>query len=285
MHLSDAKHVELSKPITNVIGKDWIQFPQLSDYGWICSAVVKWLRALWQVTNCSAHFERRTKSTLHQSSFPRKENKYGWITTVAVENDNTTKVKIGLLICNLLVTSSLRIDSHAVTTNGVVELGPNTNNFFPKDIVSIYLNEESIKLAKIMIKNKATTLINSWNYLVQLRQIRSKFHCLSTYTLCRSFNSISTDITFQPYTIWFLYYYDSNQSLESQSQKLSLMFQRIALSVMVDGAAVRLEMNTFKNLYSQLNENYIKNTIKPILDLEQGESIFIINNTKLSQRL
>ncbi|GAA5796134.1 hypothetical protein HPULCUR_001503 [Helicostylum pulchrum] len=61
---------------------------------------------------------------------------------------------MGLLTCNLLVTSSLRIASHAITTNGVVELGPSTNNFSLKDTVSIYLNEESIKLAKIIIEKK-----------------------------------------------------------------------------------------------------------------------------------
>ncbi|KAI8642386.1 hypothetical protein BD408DRAFT_432490 [Parasitella parasitica] len=96
-------------------------------------------------------------------------------------------------------------------------------------------------------------------------------------------HSISTDITFQPYTIWILYYYDSNLSLDSQSRKLSLMFQRIAHAVIADGAAARLEMNTLKNLHGQLNDNYIKDIIKQILDLEQGESISIINNTKLSR--
>lgn len=51
----------------------------------------------------------------------------------------------------------------------------------------------------------------------------SKFHCLSAYTLCRSFSAISNTIAFQPYTIWTLYCYDSNQSLDPQSQKLSLI--------------------------------------------------------------
>lgn len=296
MHLSDTKYVELSKSIINTISKDWIQLPQLmyaipqNFSGAVimdgsAALLLNGLEPYGRLRIDDAHFERRTKSTLHQSSFPRKENKYGRIKTVAVEDDNTTKVKIGLLTCNLLVTSSLRFDRHAVTTNGVVELGPNTDNFFPKDNASIYLDEESIKLAMIIIKNKATTSINSWNYIAQLRQVRSKFHCLSTYTLCRSFSSISTDITFQPYTIWTLYYYDSNQSLDSQSQKLSLMFQRLALAVITDGAAARLEMNIFKDLYAQLNDNYIIEIIKQILDLDQGESISVINNIKLNQKL
>jgi hypothetical protein len=61
----------------------------------------------------------------------------------------------------LLITSSLRIDNHAATTNGAVELGSNTDNFFPEKNVSIYLNEEYMKLANTIIENKGTISINS----------------------------------------------------------------------------------------------------------------------------
>lgn len=53
-----------------------------------------------------------------------------------------------------------------------------------------------------------------------------KLHCLSAYTLCRPFSAISNAIALQPYTIWSLYGYDSNQSLDPQSQKLLLMFPK-----------------------------------------------------------
>ena len=111
MHLSDTKYVELSKSITHMISKDWTQFPQLRySIPQLFSGAVVMDGSAALLVNClepygrtrlvDAHFERRTKSTLNQSSFPRKESKYGWITTVSAENDNTTKVKIGFLICN-----------------------------------------------------------------------------------------------------------------------------------------------------------------------------------------
>ncbi|KAI8647082.1 hypothetical protein BD408DRAFT_331570, partial [Parasitella parasitica] len=148
-HLSDTKYVELSKSTVSMISKDWIQFPQLryaipqlfsgaviiDEYA---ALLVNGLEPYGRLRIVDAHFERRTKSTLSQSSFPKKETQYGWITTVAVEDDSTTKLKIGLLTCNLLIISSLRIDNHAATTNGAVELGSNTDNFFPKENVSIY---------------------------------------------------------------------------------------------------------------------------------------------------
>ncbi|EPB83895.1 hypothetical protein HMPREF1544_09349 [Mucor circinelloides 1006PhL] len=140
-HLSDTKYVELSKSTVSMISKDWIQFPQLryaipqlfsgaviiDEYA---ALLVNGLEPYGRLRIVEAHFERRTKSTLSQPSFPKKETKYGWTTTVAVEDGNTTKLKIGLLTCNLLITSSLRIDNHAATTNGAIELGSNTDIFF-----------------------------------------------------------------------------------------------------------------------------------------------------------
>ncbi|CAO3628697.1 unnamed protein product [Mucor hiemalis] len=110
-----------------------------------------------------------------------------------------------------------------------------------------------------------------------LAQLRSKFHCMSTYTLCRSFSSLSTDMSFQPYTIWTLYNYDSNQSSDSQSQKLSLIFQSIALAVIEDGVNARVEMNTFRSLYGQLNDNKIKEIIKQILNMYYKLGSVLIN--------
>jgi hypothetical protein len=114
-HLSDTKYVELSKSTVSMISKDWIQFlqlryaiPQLFSGAVIideyAALLINGLEPYGRLRIVDAHFERRTKSTLSHSSFPKKETKYGWITTVAAEDDNTTKLKIGLLTCNLLIT-------------------------------------------------------------------------------------------------------------------------------------------------------------------------------------
>lgn len=84
-------------------------------------------------------------------------------------------------------------------------------------------------------------------------------------------------MSFQPYTIWTLYNYDSNQSLDSQSQKLSLIFQSIALAVIEDGANARVEVNTFRSLYGQLNDNKIKEIIKQILNMYYKLASVLIN--------
>lgn len=40
------------------------------------------------------------------------------------------------------------------------------------------------------------------------------------------------------------------------------MFQNIALVVIRDGTATRIEMSVFKDLYQQLNDNIVKEIVK-----------------------
>ncbi|ORE01790.1 hypothetical protein BCV72DRAFT_281825, partial [Rhizopus microsporus var. microsporus] len=92
------------------------------------------------------------------------------------------------------------------------------------------------------MENESATFINQENCLYQLRQVRSKFHCLSTYTLCRSFSKTSSNIMFRPYTIWTLYEYDSPQKTDSQARMLSGIFQNIAYSVIRNGSVARVDI-------------------------------------------
>lgn len=120
------------------------------------------------------------------------------------------KLKIGITACNLLVTFSLRLDKNSSISH-IIEISTNASHFIPTENTSIYLNTASVNLANSLMENESATSINQENCLYQLRQIRSKFHCLSTYTLCRSFGKTASDIVFRPYTIWTLYEYNSPQ--------------------------------------------------------------------------
>lgn len=170
-----------------------------------------------------SHHERRTVSATHKSSFPKTESKYGQISVCVVEDDNTTKLKIGTTSCNLLVTSSIRLDKQTIT-NKTIEMGPNTSNFVPLPNTRLYLNTDHLKLGKILLEDETAICIDQSYIFYQLRQLRSKFYCLSTYTLCRLFSSMISDITYRLYTIWTLCEYDFSQTLDSQPQKLSRMF-------------------------------------------------------------
>lgn len=116
----------------------------------------------------------------------------------------------------------MRLDKQTIT-NKTIKMGPNTSNFVPLSDTKIYLNTDHLKLGKILLEDETATCIDQSCIFYQLRQLRSKFYCLSTYSLCRSFSSTISDISYRPYTIWTLCECDSPQTLDSQSHKLSKM--------------------------------------------------------------
>ncbi|CAO3679520.1 unnamed protein product [Rhizopus stolonifer] len=235
-----------------------------------------------RLKSTDAHYERRIATAIHLSSYPEKESKYGWITVIKVQEDNTTKLKIGTTTFNLLATSSLRLGKSSSLS---IQIGSNTSHIAPAQSTSIYLDVASIKLANLLIENESATSINQETYLYQLRQVRSKFYCLSTYTRCRSFSSIARNIAFRPYTIWTLYEYDTPQKTNSQAKMLSSIFQTIACSVIRNGSSARVNVNCFKNVKDQLKDNVTKSTLAQILELEEDGFIAIINNFKLNSLL
>lgn len=85
---------------------------------------------------------------MHLSSYPEKESKYGWMTVIQTQEDNTTKLKIGTTTFNLLVTSSVRLGKSSSLS---IQMGPNTSHFNPTQNTSIYLDATSMQLANLLI--------------------------------------------------------------------------------------------------------------------------------------
>ena len=103
-----------------------------------------------------------------------------------------------------------------------------------------------------MLEDETATWFDQTYIFYQLRQLRSKFCCQSTYSLCRSFSSTVYDISYRPYTIWTLCEYDSSQKLDWQSHKLSKMFESIASLVIKNGSAARIKVMIFHELHNTL---------------------------------
>lgn len=171
-------------------------------------------------------------------------------------------------------------------TANIIEMGANTINFTPSENSYKYLNEDSIQKSNMLLNKKSASCINEHNHLYQLRQIRSKFYCLLIYIMCRSFGSTASNLMFHPYTIWTLYEYDSPQKFESQSQKLSLIFQAIVYAVIENGINVRINIDVFKCVHASLKNNKVKLDIVDILKLEEENGLIaIINSVEFSLKL
>ncbi|KAI7890589.1 uncharacterized protein EV154DRAFT_552151 [Mucor mucedo] len=89
-HIADEEFVELSEQIVQEINKDWVFFPQLrfatSQIFAGCSLLsgstallVNCVEPYGRLKSVDAHHERRTSSSIHQSSFPKSKSKYGQI--------------------------------------------------------------------------------------------------------------------------------------------------------------------------------------------------------------
>ncbi|KAI7889074.1 uncharacterized protein EV154DRAFT_400215, partial [Mucor mucedo] len=55
-----------------------------------------------RLKSTDSHFERRLATSIHLSSYPEKESKYGWITIIQALEEHSTKLKIGTTTFNLL---------------------------------------------------------------------------------------------------------------------------------------------------------------------------------------
>ncbi|KAG1579184.1 hypothetical protein G6F46_011095 [Rhizopus delemar] len=140
-HIADQQYVELSKQITQEINKDWAFFSQLRFatsqifagsilLSGSTALLIKCVESYGRLKTVDSRHERRTSLAAHQSSFPKIKSKYGQVAFCLTQDDNTTKLKIGATSCNLLVTSSMRLDKQTIT-NKTIEMGPNTSNFVP----------------------------------------------------------------------------------------------------------------------------------------------------------
>ncbi|KAI7864634.1 uncharacterized protein EV154DRAFT_585434 [Mucor mucedo] len=137
-HIADEELVELSEQIIFAgcilsSGSTASLFNCVETYG--------------RLKSVDAHHERRTSSSIRQSSFPKSKSKYGQIEICLAHDDNTTMLKIGATICNLFVTSSVRLDKQTIA-NKTIEMGPNANNFIPLPDARINLNLAQLKVGQ-----------------------------------------------------------------------------------------------------------------------------------------
>lgn len=135
-------------------------------------------------SSIDAHHERRLPGS--PSSFPERQGPYGFLNICLLPTPDGQKLVLGSRSCNLLVTSSLRLDTHSVN------IGHLTTHFTPSPQTRAFLDSHSVELTKRMLANESTNSAKTMPVLYQLRQVRSKFHSLSTYTKCRASSTFTS---------------------------------------------------------------------------------------------
>ncbi|CEG84684.1 hypothetical protein RMATCC62417_18452 [Rhizopus microsporus] len=100
-----------------------------------------------------------------------------------------------------------------------------------------------------------------------LKQIRSKFDHISTYTECRSSSSIASRLEYQPVTIWTLSNQETNQSAMSQEKIASLLFREIANQAISNGKDAVLNITAVE---STIGTSRRKSSVAMIIQNMQG---------------
>lgn len=215
--------------MADLLNRDWLQYPQMR----YCASqllagaiiiegstavIINALEPYSGDTVLDAHHEeRRLFGTA--TSFPSKRNQYGFLSICQLSTPDGLKLIIGSRTCNFLVTSSLRLDIISAS------LGPATTHFTPSQTTSrLFLDVDFIVACKSELSNRTLSRSQVMPSMYMLRQLRSKFDHLSTYTMCRSVSTIASQLELQPLTIWTLLSDQESTQASITEEKLDLCF-------------------------------------------------------------
>ncbi|KAI8639730.1 hypothetical protein BD408DRAFT_434941 [Parasitella parasitica] len=220
--LSTTLYEEFTLEHSNILSRDWLEYPQLRYCGFqiLAGAILAegqnsiLLNTVEPYSHDPLLGARYERLSADQSSFPETLGIYGFLPIYLIDTQNGKKLIIGTRTCNFLVTSSMRMDVHSVN------LGPSTTHFTPTNKTRLFLDKASLDIVKPMLINETVNKCQQMPILYQLRQSRSKFDRLSTYTKCRASSSFTSHPFLQPTTIWTLSSQNDSTLINLAQEKL-----------------------------------------------------------------
>ncbi|KAG2201557.1 hypothetical protein INT47_007434 [Mucor saturninus] len=295
-YLSKRRYTLLTKDMTELLNQDWEIKPSqrfIAARALIGSVIIDTenhrgllilaLEVYGRDPDIDSHAEQRssTGSTRQSTSIPSVgQNDFEIFTMRQTEGSNISiKLILGTHTFNALVTASTRIDNLVDQP----ECGPNTVNFgvSPQSHLKykLYLDAESWSDSLALDKKTNLQSIYTHSRLMQLRQLRTRFHKIDTYSASRS--SLFHGHLQQPMTVFT--YGKSTTSINSGALS-SRFLAMLATSVMRDGQDAHLGKTIVENLLTEFNkETKAKHVIQRVLQLfGDNDTIPIIGNTDLN---
>ncbi|KAG9319151.1 hypothetical protein KVV02_000725 [Mortierella alpina] len=195
------------------------------------------------------------------------------------------RLVIGTQSCNVLVTSSLRLDTLGMGSVGGSTTSFQLNTADDSKAVKIFLDLESVESAFDLARNKDAWTVSRRNILCQLRQLRSKFHDASTYFLCRASGYTTRHHVSQPYSVFTLINFD--QSRPGSGAAAGSIFKTIAIRIIKEGENAKLYLSTLKECRGQCGDTKIASILDAMIGLfsPETDSIPIIGNCQLNTQL
>lgn len=290
-HLQTTTYQPLTKDIVKTLNEDWLLNPNMPHYfaqlfaGAVLitndsALILLCLEPYGRSKASDAHHERLVDNTT--SSFPKTQGRYGYFRVLLIDNDNSRKLVIGTRTGNLLITSSARLDKE------FVNIGPTTDCFLPTTDPIVFLDKTSIEAANDILESD-----HYWNQVQQgpahehFRQLRSKFHHVSTYRRSRASLDITSLPSIKPATIWTLYDDDSPQQKLSQEKAGSYFFQMLGMSVTRNQrTATLIKQHVLETIEMIRGRTAATEILEQILEqFDSSESLPIIGNEQLNNKL
>ncbi|ORE00795.1 hypothetical protein BCV72DRAFT_325043 [Rhizopus microsporus var. microsporus] len=233
--------------------------------------------------NIDSHAEQRssTGSTRQSTSVPSLgHNDFEICTMHQTEGKNISmKLILGTHPFNALVTASARIDNLVDQP----ECGPNTVNFVvpPHSHLKYKLYLDSQSWSDSLTLGEKTNLDSIYTHsrLMKLRQLKTRFHEIDTYSSKRS--TLFHGYLQQPMTVFT--YGKGTTSINSGALS-SRLLATLATSVVRDGESARLAKNSVEKLLPEFTkETKAKLVFLRILQLfDDNDNISIIGNRDLN---
>ncbi|KAI7894762.1 uncharacterized protein EV154DRAFT_414677 [Mucor mucedo] len=272
-YLSKRYYIDLTKDIIELLNQDWEINPSqrfISATALIGSVIIDTenhrgllilaLEVYGRDPDIDSHAEQRssTGSTLQSTPVPSVgHNDFEICTMRQTEGSNVSiKLIFGIHSFNALITASARIDSVVHQP----ECGPNTVHLgvSPNSQLKYNLYLDSESWSDFLALDKKTDL-----QLMQLRQLRTRFHKLDTYSASRS--ALFHGYLQQPMTVFA---YGKNTTSINSGSLSSRFLTMLATSVMRDGQNAHLGKVNVENLLTEFNkETKAKRVIQRVLEL------------------
>ncbi|CEJ00250.1 hypothetical protein RMCBS344292_14311 [Rhizopus microsporus] len=295
--LKQREYTPLTDDICTLLNKDWQFYPQVKYF----SATVFAGSIILNTNNNQAimintvEMYGRTKITdYHRESFGKLKNSVitnllpppiktfhqnVWPTSLDVRDGK--KLVIGTQVSNALVTSSIRLDE-----KGLVSIGATSSHFMLdtiKDSLAskIFIDLNSLKSAKALIEDPSTTHVSDIGIVFhQLRQVRTKFHLPSTYSLCRASGPITINHTCHPFSLFTLSEFDRGRSPSAS------IFRTIANEVLSNNSDAKLAKEDVSRWINE-SKGKRKAILSNILDLYESDKDWlpILYNAPLNKEL
>lgn len=294
--LSQRQYVEISERVCNLLNSDWEFFPQMRFFTAMAFAGAIFFDATRNqalMLNTVEVYGRtkpvdifcepfgKLKGSVQRTSIPPTaiNTRYHGLWPTTLNTLEGAKLVIGTLSSNVLVTSSMRLD--------IVDkpsLGGITNNFTlscnkESQQCRIFVDHNMIEQAMTFIDKPDVHRLSDTMILSQIRAIRSKFHTIDAYILCRATGPLTLSHLHQPCSLFTL--------SESKRIPAAEIFRLIATSVIKHGENARLSKKQVQDIHAMCVSSSSKALLDRILELfdDDNSDLPILGNATLNMKL